>query len=167
MDRDIPLSTLVERGGIFYEVAGESVDAMLAEFIGILPCPLFPDSGGRDCPDFKAAFLKAVLEREALMSTGIGRGIALPHPRNPMAADAASQFVAVGFPALPIDWKALDGRPVHSVLLIVSALPKFHLRTLSKLNFLCGDGEFLSLLKTRPAPDLIIQTIREAERGWD
>jgi PTS system nitrogen regulatory IIA component len=170
MDHDIPLSTLVERGGIFYEVAGESVDTVLAEFIEILPCPFFPDSGGQDyrnCQEFKAALLKAALEREALMSTGIGRGIALPHPRNPMASGAAAQFVAIGFPALPVDWKAIDGGPVHSVLLIVSASPQSHLRTLSKINFLCADSTFLSLLKTRPAPDMIIGTIREVERGWN
>jgi PTS system nitrogen regulatory IIA component len=164
MDKDIPLSTLIERGGICYEVAGNSVDTVLAEFIELLPCSSVPY---RDCRDFKAALLKAVLEREALMSTGIGRGIALPHPRNPMAADAEAQMAAIGFPALPIDWKALDGGPVHSMLLIVSASPGFHLRTLSKINFLCADGRFLSLLKSRAAPGLILQTIREVEQGWN
>jgi PTS system nitrogen regulatory IIA component len=163
MNNDIPLSALIERGGIFYEVAGKSADAVMAEFIGILPCSFFP----RNCQDFKAALLKAVLEREALMSTGIGRGIALPHPRNPMAAEAEAQFTAIGFPALPIDWKALDGRPVHSILLTVSASPKFHLRTLSKINFLCADDKFISLLKTRASPAAIIQAVREAELGWN
>jgi PTS system nitrogen regulatory IIA component len=165
MDYDISLASLVEWGGIFYEVAGNSVDTVMAEFIKLLPCSSFPDPGGQgDCGDFKTALLKAVLEREALMSTGIGRGIALPHPRNPMGAEA--QMVAIGFPALPIEWRALDGGPVHSILLIVSASPKSHLRTLSKINFLCMDSKFISLLKTRASPEVILQTIQEVEQGW-
>lgn len=166
MDNDIPLCTLVERGGIFYEVAGNSVDTMMAEFIRSLPGPFFPAGDRRRDQEFRAALLNAVLEREALMPTAIGRGIALPHPRSPMAADEKTQFVAVGFPALPIEWKALDGKPVHSVMLIVSASSKFHLRTLSKLNFLCMDERFLSLLRDRAPSALIIQTIREVEQGW-
>ena len=166
MDNDIPLFTLVERGGIFHEVAGNSVDTMMAEFIGSLPGPFFPAGDRRGDREFRAALLKAALEREALMSTGIGRGVALPHHRSPMAADEKTQFVAVGFPALPIEWKALDGKPVHSVMLIVSASSKFHLRTLSKLNFLCMDERFLSLLRDRASSAMIIQTIREVEQGW-
>jgi PTS system nitrogen regulatory IIA component len=163
MDNDIPLSTLVERGGILYGVAGNSVDAVLAEFIGALPGPFSPDLGDRE---FRAALLEAALEREALMSTGAGRGIALPHPRSPMAAEEKSQFVAIGFPALPIDWKALDAKPVHSILLIVSASSKFHLRTLSKINFLCMEEKFFSLLESRAPSAKIIQTIQEVEQGW-
>ncbi|MDR2746213.1 MAG: PTS sugar transporter subunit IIA [Treponema sp.] len=164
MDNDIPLSTLIERGGIFREVAGNSVDSVLTEFIGLLPGPFSPERDGDR--EFRTALVKAALEREALMSTSIGRGIALPHPRNPMAADEKTQFVAVGFPALPVDWKALDGKPVHSVLLIVSASSKFHLRTLSKINFFCTDEKFLSLLRDRAPSAVILQTIREAEQGW-
>jgi PTS system nitrogen regulatory IIA component len=162
MDNDVPLSALVEGGGVFYDVAGDSVDTVMAEFIKLLPGPFSPSPQGDR--EFRAALLKAVLEREALMPTGMGRGIALPHPRNPVAGDA--QFVAVAFPALPIDWKALDGRPVHSILFIVSASSKFHLRTLSKINFLCTDETFISLLKSRAPAAAIVQTIQEAEQGW-
>jgi PTS system nitrogen regulatory IIA component len=166
MDNDTPLSTLVERGGIFHEVAGNSVDTMMAEFVKSLPGPFSPAGEGGGDREFKAAFLNAVLEREALMSTGIGRGVALPHPRSPMAVDEKTQFVALGFPILPIDWKALDGKPVHSVMLIVSASSKSHLRTLSKLNFLCMDEKFLSLLRDRAPAAVIIQTIQQVEQGW-
>jgi PTS system nitrogen regulatory IIA component len=162
MENDVPLSALVERGGVFYDVAGNSVDTVMAELVGLLPGPFSPAPQGEK--EFRAALLNAALEREALMPTGIGRGVALPHPRNPVAGNA--QFVAVAFPALPIDWKALDGRPVHSILLIVSASSKFHLRTLSKINFLCADEKFISLLKNRAPAAAIIRAIHEAEQGW-
>jgi PTS system nitrogen regulatory IIA component len=172
MNDDVPLSTLVERGGIFYGLRGTTVESVITEFIRLLPG--FEDSEGRETPaaaqpgdsGLKAALFKAVMEREALMSTGIGQGVALPHPRNPLIADAGKQFVAIGFPAVPVDWKALDGKPVQAILLIVSASARFHLHTISKINFLCHDGNFLSLLTARSSPETIIQAIREAERGW-
>jgi PTS system nitrogen regulatory IIA component len=80
--------------------------------------------------------------------------------------DTDQQFVTIGFPADPVDWRALDNRPVHTALLIVSASPKLHLRTLSKINFLCQDDNFLSLLKSRYSRDLIIAAIQEAEHTW-
>jgi PTS system nitrogen regulatory IIA component len=76
------------------------------------------------------------------------------------------RFVAIGFPAAPVDWRALDGKPVHTVLLIVSSVAKLYLRTLSKINFLCQDDRFLALLKARSPRESIIKAIQEAERAW-
>jgi PTS system nitrogen regulatory IIA component len=160
---DILLSTLVERGGVLYEIPGTTMETVLAEFIKLIPDSALSAQGGRD---FREDLLKAALEREALMSTGTGCGIALPHPRNPMAADAETQFVTIGFPALPVDWKALDGKPVHSIIFVVSASPKDHLRTLSKINFLCMDDKFPVLLQGRAPSVEIIRAIREAEQSW-
>ncbi|MDR1972272.1 MAG: PTS sugar transporter subunit IIA [Treponema sp.] len=170
-DQDIPLSTLVERGGIYYELAGNSVETVIAELVRLIPLEGLENYpcgalAGKPEGDFREALLKAALEREALMSTGIGRGVALPHPRNPMIQDTDKQFVAIGFPSAPVDWKALDGKPVHTVLLVVSASPKIHLHTLSKINFLCQDDLFLSLLRARASQGFIAGAIREAERTW-
>ncbi|MDR0731737.1 MAG: PTS sugar transporter subunit IIA [Treponema sp.] len=161
---DIPLSTLVERGGIHYNVPESSVEVFITEFIRLIPCLNDIEASGN--PGFKMDLLRAVLEREALMPTGIGHGIALPHPRNPLITDAGRQCISIGFPAAPLDWKALDSKPVHTALLIVSASAKIHLHTLLKINFLCQNKNFLSLLKNRAPQDHIIGTIRELERGW-
>jgi PTS system nitrogen regulatory IIA component len=158
---DIPLSTLVERGGVFYDLSGDTVEALVAEHIRRIPG--LDDAGASG---FREDLLRAVLEREALMPTGIGHGIALPHPRSPLIKDAERQCVSVGFPAAPVDWKSLDGRPVHTALLIVSASARFHLHTLLKINFLCQDKGFISLLEDRAPRDRIIGAIRELERGW-
>jgi PTS system nitrogen regulatory IIA component len=167
LNQDIPLSTLIERGGIYYNLPGTTVEAVITGLIRRLPhLPGRETQAASGEAGLDAALLKAVLEREDLMSTGIGHGIALPHPRSPLITDAGSQFVSAAFPAVPVDWKSLDGKPVHTVLLIVSASPKFHLRTISKINFLCQDRAFLSLLEGRSPPAVLIGAIREAERGW-
>jgi PTS system nitrogen regulatory IIA component len=110
------------------------------------------------------------------MSTGIGRGIALPHPRNPLIGEAALTtplplvaalpLVAIAFPAQPVDWNTPDGSRVHTVFLIISTSAKQHLGVLSKINFLCQQEKFVSLIKTRAPKEKIIAAIRKAEAAW-
>lgn len=68
-----------------------------------------------------AAFRAAVLEREAVMSTGIGLGIAVPHAKVP----GVREFVlAVGRSRQGIEFHALDGKPVHLVVLIAGPVDR-------------------------------------------
>ena len=151
------LASLVERGGVYPNVPGATPKDLLAAVINCLP-PL---------PSLDVNELyREILEREALVSTGIGKGIALPHPRNPMIGEDGEPFVAVVFPAQPLDWDAPDGIRVHTVFLIVSSSTKQHLGTLSKINFLCQQENFYSLIKGRVSEETIIAAIRKAETSW-
>jgi PTS system nitrogen regulatory IIA component len=151
------LGELIQRGGALYQVRGNSPREVLARITAAVS--LSP-SVDRD------KLLEAVLEREALMSTAIGQGIALPHPRNPVITGPEEQFAVLAFLASPVDWKALDGKPVHTALLIVSASAKLHLHTLSRINFFCQQESFRELLERRADLEEIIKTIREAEDAW-
>ncbi|MDR1596457.1 MAG: PTS sugar transporter subunit IIA, partial [Treponema sp.] len=115
------LIELIKRGGGFRTIPGTGPQELLANLIGGIYLPPSVD---------RAALLKAVLEREALMSTAVGSGIALPHPRQPFITDPAGQFVTVAYTEQGLNWKALDGKPVHTVILIISASAKMHLHTL-------------------------------------
>jgi len=149
------LASLVERGGVYHDVPGATPKELLAAVINCLP-PL---------PSLDTNELyREILEREALVSTGIGQGIALPHPRNPM--EDAQPFVAVVFPAQSLDWNAPDGEKVHTLFLIVSSSTKQHLATLSKINFLCQQDEFYALLKAKAAEEVIVGAIKKAETIW-
>jgi PTS system nitrogen regulatory IIA component len=151
------LAELIERGGVLYNVLGNSPQEILTGIINTVPVPLSIEKDG---------LLKAVLEREALMSTGIGKGIALPHPRNPVIGGREQQFVTIAFPARPVNWNALDGNMVHTVMLIAAASAKEHLHILSKLNFLCQQENFYQMLRNGASRDEITGFIREAERAW-
>lgn len=152
------LARLVSRGGVFHEVEGATPEEILSNVI----------SGLSSFPARKAAtLLRAVLEREALITTGAGRGIALPHPRAPLLEEGGEPFVAVAFPRKPAPWNALDGRDVHTVFLIVSESAKQHLAALSKINFLCQQEQFYALLASRASQEEIIAAIREAEEAWE
>lgn len=156
------LASLIERGGVYAHVPGTNPRELIASVIDLLP-PVSLD---------KEQLLREILEREALVSTGIGRGIALPHPRNPLgekedrAMEASLPLVAVAYPALPIDWNAPDGNKVHVVFLIVSSTIKQHLNTLSGINFLCQQDEFYSLIQAQSSQEAIVTAIREAETNW-
>jgi PTS system nitrogen regulatory IIA component len=82
-----------------------------------------------------------------------------------MAGDG-EPFVALAFPAYPLAWNTPDGSKVHTVFLIVSVSAKQHLGTLSKINFLCQQEKFHSLIRARAPKDDIIAAIREAEASW-
>jgi PTS system nitrogen regulatory IIA component len=148
---------LIEKGGIYYKVPGTSPKEVLSVLIGFLPHQEAIQN---------EALLNAVLEREALMSTAIGRGIALPHPRNPAVSKSEDQFAALAFLEHPVNWNALDGKPVDVLLLIVSASAKLHLHTLSKITFFCQQDAFLELLKKRASKEDIIRFIKDTERDW-
>ncbi|MDR1353611.1 MAG: PTS sugar transporter subunit IIA [Treponema sp.] len=155
------LAALVSRGGIYYRVAGSGAREQLGSLISGLKLPPGPDAAID-----REQLLRAALEREELMSTAVGRGIALPHPRNPLITDSAYQFVAIAFFEQPADWNALDREKVHSAIFVVSASPKTHLNILSRINYFCQREDFRSLLAGRAPREEITRLIDESEQAW-
>ncbi len=148
---------LMERGGVFYNLSGASPAEVLSDAVSSIPLP--PGVG-------RESFLAAILEREALMPTAIGDGIALPHPRSPLISDPADQFVSVCFLRQPVAWRALDGKPVGTLFIICSASARLHLQTLSRINFLCRHPPFRALLQARASREELTAAIESAERAW-
>jgi nitrogen PTS system EIIA component len=156
--RDTPnLIELVKRGGVFYNLSGNTPAEVVADAVSTIPVPEGVD---------RAKLLTAVLEREALMPTAVGDGIAIPHPRSPLVQDSAKQFVAVCFLRQPIDWRALDGKLVGTAILIFSASPRLHLQTLSCVNFLCRQSAFRKMLQGRASQEELVAAIEAAEKTW-
>jgi PTS system nitrogen regulatory IIA component len=152
------LTELLRRGGFYYRIPGVRPKEILSRFIEAVKLPASVE---------RRAFLAAVLEREDLMSTAAGNGFALPHPRDFIVSAASDQFAALAFPAKPVDWGALDGQPVNAVILVVSASPKLHLRTLQRFSFFCQNREFRSLIEIQPPEETILSYIKKTEDAWD
>ena len=76
---------------------------------------------------------KAVIEREKLMSTGVGKGVALPHGKY---VDIDDVLISVGVSINGIDFDAVDGQPVHIFVLLLTPerFPSKHLKLLSKFS---------------------------------
>jgi PTS system nitrogen regulatory IIA component len=152
------LIELIRRGGAFKTIPGATPRELLDNLIGAVDLPPSVD---------RAALLNAVLEREALMSTAVGNGVALPHPRNPVITESAQQSVSIAFAERGLDWEALDGKPVQTVMLIISSSPRTHLHTLSRINYFCQQRSFLDLLKRHASPAEILKLIEDTEKTWN
>ena len=93
----------------------------------------------------RSVALAAVKEREAKMSTGIMSGISVPHAKTSAVTDVQG---AIGISRSGIDYDALDGKPVHLIVLILSGADstELHLRVLKRLARLLENSEFYAEL---------------------
>jgi len=157
MSSVVSLADLIERGGVYYNIAGSNPVEALNEATKALALPKSLD---------RETLLTAILEREALMPTALGHGVAIPHPRNSMLTDPSMQRVAVFFLKSPIPYNALDRKPVTVLFLILSADARSHLATLAAVSHLCQRPEFLAFLAARPSKEELVARIAEAEAAW-
>jgi PTS system nitrogen regulatory IIA component len=149
-----PLSDLLQTGGIHVEVGGEDRSGVLREVVTRLPLPR----------DYDREFLVTVLEaREAMGSTGIGDGIAIPHARNPIVLHVERPLVALCLLRHPVEFEAVDGIPVHALFVVISPSVPVHLKILARLGLVLRDAELRQLLRTRASSEEIRRRIQELE----
>jgi nitrogen PTS system EIIA component len=148
----IDIAGLIEKGGVYFNLPGINSAEVLTSFIQTIQLPADID---------RAGLLTAVLERESLMSTAIGNGIAIPHPRNPVFSEPAEERVVVGYPHQAIDYQALDKTPVKALFLILSSNQRSHLQILSQLSFIFHDDGFKKTLAAKPQKPELLAAIRK------
>lgn len=109
------------------------------------------------------AFLKSVLEREKVGSTGIGKGIAIPHSRTTTVREVV---VAVGRSKAGIEFEALDSKPVHLIFLIAAPIESggLYLKALARLSRLLRYQEFRGELMDAGSEEDIIKIISSEEK---
>jgi len=151
------LTNLIEKGGIIPNVNGESVKDVLHDAIEKVITPTNLS---------KEEILFALLSREELMPTAIGKGIAIPHPRNPIVTDSNNASVSICYLQKPIEFGALDNQPVHTLFILLTASPRMHLDVLSKISYLCQSDFFLTLLKEQAPKESILEFVKMREKDW-
>lgn len=104
-------------------------------------------------------FYKAVLDRESIVSTGIGMGVAIPHAK---LQSYGNFFVAIAILKKGIDWGAIDGAPVRLVFLIGGPDDKQteYLQILSRLTFALKDEQRRKKLLTLNSATAIIDLLK-------
>jgi PTS system nitrogen regulatory IIA component len=158
MERDaetVPgLSEALAAGGIFYKLQDTNKDRALRALIAVLPLPEGVD---------RELLLRLFLAREASASTAIGDGIAIPHVRNPIVLSVAQPLVTLCFLEKPIDFGALDGKPVHVLFSLVCPTMRSHLQMLSRLSYALHDPGFKSVVKREGSKEEILNEARRVE----
>jgi fructose-specific phosphotransferase system IIA component len=106
--------------------------------------------------------LRAVREREAVLSTGIGNGVAIPHGKSGAVPDLR---MAAGLTREPVDFDALDGEPVRLFFLLVGpeAAAGAHIKALSRISRLLRRDDVRDRLIAARSADEFCAILREAE----
>ncbi len=119
---------------------------------------------GRIGADEYEGIVRAILKREELGSTGIGRGVAVPHTKHP----SVEQLVGtVAVSAEGVDFASLDGETVHLFFLLVSPpdRPGDHLRALENISRQLRDDTFCRFLKQAKNREDIELLLDEADNN--
>lgn len=102
------------------------------------------------------------LDREKLMSTGIGEGIGVPHTRD-FLLDTHFDVVLVVYPEKPLSYGSLDGQPVHTLFFLFACEDVSHLHLLSKIAHLSSGEKARAFLRTKPSKERLLDFIKQWE----
>ncbi|HEX9828730.1 MAG TPA: PTS sugar transporter subunit IIA [Bacteroidota bacterium] len=107
----------------------------------------------------------AILEREKIMSTGVGSGFAIPHGKTDAVSDIIGAFAVT---AQPIDYQSLDEQPVRIVFLLVGRdnMVGPHIKLLSRISRLMNKEEFRNRLIGAKTSQEILEIFRQEETTY-
>jgi fructose-specific phosphotransferase system IIA component len=110
------------------------------------------------------SIVKAILKREELGSTGIGRGVAVPHTKHPSVQKLVG---TVAVSSEGVDFNSLDGEKVQLFFLLISPpdRPGDHLRALENISRQLRNDTFCKFLKQAKSADEIRQLLDEADNN--
>jgi PTS system nitrogen regulatory IIA component len=152
------LSAALREGGVHYRISGSDKSTVLRAAVDMMK---LPDEVDRE-------FLyQVLLAREALGSTGIGEGIAIPHVRNPIVLHLSRPMVMLCFLERPIDFGSLDRQPVTALFILISPTVRAHLYLLSRLGFALRDPGFKNAVLHQASRDQILEALRRVETSMN
>jgi nitrogen PTS system EIIA component len=152
------LVSAMQRGDVYYQLAGNDPDGALSSAVDHVA---FLSAASRQ------ELLEKLIAREQLASTGIGNGIAIPHPREPLSHPPEAPVITTCFLEKPIDYKAIDDRPVFVLFLLISPTVKLHLHMLSRLSYCIRNRDFVDFLTTHPEATELFSRIAAFEAQLD
>ena len=150
------LSQAVERGGIYFNLEGDDIYQVLENAIHRLP--FIEDSN-------KNTILNEMLNREEMASTGIGKGIAIPHTRNRLETGIQEITVPVFFLKNAVEFNAIDHLPVQVLFMIFTSNTKDHLHILSKISYLLQQDIVMSILQNKNRTTNLLPEIIKIENA--
>ena len=110
----------------------------------------------------RRAILAAVRERETVLSTGVGSGVAIPHGKTPIIDQL---IVAAGVASVPIEYDALDGKPVELFFLLIGpeSASGAHVKTLSRISRLLRREPLRNALRGATSAEGFLDIVRSSE----
>jgi PTS system nitrogen regulatory IIA component len=153
-NEDISLHEMLVKGGVFYRISGSTKKDVLQNALNMVK--------GVD-ESISAPLFQMFLAREELASTGIGDHIAIPHARGSLVGYISQPILSLSFLETPIDYGALDGKPVYALFLLISPNVRTHLRILARLSFCLRTAEFKQAILSQASREMILNTLAQTE----
>jgi len=133
-------------------------DGVIVELVASL------DKAGRLGKGSCQEIVKVVIKREKEASTGMGKGVAVPHVKHQAVKDVVA---AIGQSSAGIDFSALDKQPVYSVILLISPVdnPDKHLQAMENIFKHLQQEKFRRFLRQSQTTEQIESLLREADEN--
>ncbi len=108
------------------------------------------------------SFKQAVIDRENLMSTGVGKGLAIPHAK---IADFDDNIAVFATLENPIDFGSVDDKPVNAIFLLIGGTQKasIHIKLLSRISRIMNNDDFRAELLQAESEEEVLTLFREEE----
>lgn len=151
--KQFSLYRAVNRGGILYDLEGATKEEAIRKAMSKIAGPLGLDAG---------VIGDLLLDREALQPTALNNGMAIPHTRDFLLNDHYD-VVTIAFLKNPIEYGALDGKPVHTLIFLFATDDKKHLHLLAKIAHLSSQPSTIEFFQKRPAKEYLLEYIKTWE----
>ena len=140
------------------DLAADDKETVIVELVSSLV------AAGTIKSDDQDGIVEAIMKREELGSTGIGRGVAVPHTKHPSVEKLVG---TVGVSSEGLDFNSLDGEKVQLFFLLISPpdRPGDHLRALENISRQLRDDTFCRFLKQSKTAEDIQQLLEEADNN--
>ncbi len=152
MESQLDVAQLIHNGGVFVDVEGSSPQEVYKNVCKKIKLPSGLTS---------EQLYQALCDREQVLSTAVGNGIALPHARSPIVKNEKDQKICVVYLKKAIDMKAPDERFVSVMFILLTQNTQLHLKVLSELAGLFRDGKFRKALEIKSDEKTLYSIIKE------
>jgi PTS system nitrogen regulatory IIA component len=152
-NKQFSLYRALHKGRVIKNMPGETKKEVIAATVQTIALDLSLDA---------EVLTELLLDREALQPTALNNGIGIPHTRD-FLLSAHHDVVTVVFPEKPLQYGALDGKPVHTLFFLFACDDKRHLHLLAKIAHLSSLPETIEFLKAKPTKDQLLDYIKNWE----
>lgn len=149
--------SLLDRSTIAAEMTADNKKELINELVDLLDSKV----NGQQLEHIR----NSVFEREDIMSTGVGKQLAIPHGKCPSIEKNLASFAVL---KKPVDFDSIDNEPVRIIFLLVGPERKsnIHIKLLSRISRLMNSTSFRDKLMNCETPDEIFETFQKEENEY-
>ncbi len=150
------LGDVLVRDAVVFDLKAREKEDALREMLDALA------ASGKIAPDEVGEFIDALMRRERLGTTGVGKGIGIPHAKHERVGGI---MAVVAHSAEGVNFASLDDQPVHTLFLILASPSATgeHLSALERISAIVRDPDYWRFLRDASSAEEIVEIVEEAD----